>query len=54
LDETRTQALEVHEIDLGTTLCRIDLVIGIDGALYFGTVDGGGGRIVRLSPQKSI
>ena len=48
LDDTRTQALEVHEIDLGGTMCRIDLVVGLDGSLYFGTVDNDGGRIVRI------
>lgn len=54
LDETRTQALEVHEIDLGTAMCRIDLVLGLEGALYFGTVDGEGGRIVRLLPVSGL
>ena len=54
LDETRTQALEVHEIDLGRTMCRIDLVMGLDGTLYFGTVDGEGGRIVRLIPENRL
>jgi glucose/arabinose dehydrogenase len=51
LDELRTRALEVHEIDLGATMCRIDLVLGLDGSLYFGTVDNEGGRIVRLTPE---
>jgi aldose sugar dehydrogenase len=48
LDETRTEALEVHEIDLGETMCRIDLVVGLEGSLFFGTVDNEGGRIVHL------
>jgi len=51
LDETRTEALEVHVIDLGEMMCRIDLVIGLDGSLYFGTVDNEGGRIVRFVPD---
>lgn len=50
LDETRTQVEAVHEIDLGDTTCKLDLVIGRDGGLYFGTVGGGGGVIMRLLP----
>jgi glucose/arabinose dehydrogenase len=50
LDETRTQALEVHKMDLGEASCKLDLVIGLDGSLYFGTVGGGGAVIMRLSP----
>lgn len=49
LDETRTRVLEVHDIDLGQTQCRIDLVQAPDGALLFGTVGSFGGAIMRLS-----
>ena len=51
LDETRTQALEVHEVDLGEDTCKLDLLIGLDGSLYFGTVGGGGAEILRLVPN---
>jgi aldose sugar dehydrogenase len=50
LDETRTQAAEIYEIDLGGQSCKLDLVIGPEGALYFGTVGNGGGIILRLIP----
>lgn len=50
LDETRTQALEIHEIDLGEASCKLDLVISPDDDLYFGTLGGGGSVIMRLLP----
>lgn len=50
LDETRTEVVAIHEIDLGDTTCKLDLVIGPDGGLYFGTVGNGGGMIMRLLP----
>ncbi|MGJ3241103.1 MAG: PQQ-dependent sugar dehydrogenase [Anaerolineae bacterium] len=52
LDETRTQVEAIHEIDLGDTTCKLDLVIGPEGGLYFGTVGSGGGAIMRLLPAK--
>lgn len=53
LDETRTEVISVHEIDLGDTTCKLDLVIGNDGGLYFGTVGNGGGMIMRLLPDEN-
>lgn len=50
LDETRTRVEAVYDINLGGVMCRIDLVVGPDGALYFGTVGEGGGAIMRLVP----
>lgn len=50
LDETRSRPAEVYEIELGSTSCRIDITVGLDGALYFGTVDAGTGAIMRLHP----
>lgn len=50
LDDTRTQALGVFNIELGDTQCRLDLVIGPDNGLYFGTVGDGGGSIMRILP----
>jgi aldose sugar dehydrogenase len=50
LDETRTQALEVFEIDLGDASCKLDLLIGPEGSVYFGTLGGGGSLIMRLLP----
>lgn len=52
LDEARTRITAEHIIDLGGTQCRIDLVVGPDGALYFGTVDADGGAILRLRPAE--
>lgn len=52
LDETRTQVEAVHEIDSGDTTCKLDLLIGPEGGLYFGTVGGGGGVIMRLLPAE--
>ncbi len=51
LNDSGTQALAVHELPLGETGCRIDLVEGPDGALYFGTVEEGSGAIMRLTRQ---
>ena len=53
LDESRTEVIAVHEIDLGDTTCKLDLVIGPDDAFYFGTVGGGGGSIMRMLPGQS-
>lgn len=50
LDEARTRITAVHDIPLGGVKCRIDLVQGIDGSLYFGTVGDFGGAIMRLAP----
>lgn len=50
LNETGTRVESVHDIDLGGVGCRIDLVEGPDGALYFGTVEEGSGAIMRLVP----
>lgn len=50
LSENRTRAEAVHEIDLGGAQCRVDLVIDSQGWLYFGTVNGDGGAIMRLLP----
>lgn len=52
LDESRTEVISVHEIDLGDTTCKLDLVIGNEGGLYFGTVGNGGGVIMRLLPDE--
>jgi aldose sugar dehydrogenase len=52
LDERRTQVVEVHEIDMGDNECRLDLVVGPDGGLYFGSVGDFGGAILRLLPAK--
>lgn len=53
LDETRTEVIAVHEIDLGETTCKLDLVIGPGGEFYFGTVGGGGGSIMRMFPVEN-
>ncbi len=45
-----TKAEAVHKLDLGRVGCRIDLVEGPDGAIYFGTVEAGSGAIMRLVP----
>ena len=37
-------------IDLGDVNCRLDVTVGPEGALYFGTVGGGTGAIYRLLP----
>jgi len=51
LNETRTGIEVVHEMDLGGAQCRVDIVIGPEGGLYFGTVGGDeGGAIMRLLP----
>lgn len=49
LDETGTQVLDIHTLDMGDVGCRIDLVEAPDGALVFGTVEQGSGAIMRLS-----
>lgn len=50
LNETRNKVVSVNRIDLGGATCRVDLVIGPDGGLYFGTVGDFGGAIMRLLP----
>ncbi|MEO1288806.1 MAG: PQQ-dependent sugar dehydrogenase [Chloroflexota bacterium] len=50
LNDDRTQVIALHEIDLGDYTCKLDLVIGLDGEFYFGTVGGGGGVILRMRP----
>lgn len=50
LNDQRTQVEAVYDIDLGDVQCRLDLVAGPDGALYFGTVGEFGGAIMRLRP----
>ncbi len=45
-----TKAEAVHKLDLGSVGCRIDLVEGPDGALYFGTVEANSGAIMRIVP----
>ena len=51
LNDERDAVLAVFPVDLGGVQCRIDLVIGPEGALYFGTVGSGGGAIMRLVPM---
>jgi len=51
LNETRTGIESLHEIDLGTNQCRVDIVVGPEGGLYFGTVGENGGAIMRLIQQ---
>jgi len=48
LNESRTGIEAVYEVDLGAATCRIDLVIGPEGGLYWGTVGGGGAFIMRM------
>ncbi len=50
LNEARTAVISEQLIPLGNATCKLDLVIGADGALYFGTVGQGGGAILRLKP----
>jgi glucose/arabinose dehydrogenase len=50
LDETRLQIETIYDIDTGDTGCRIDLVIGPEGGLYYSTVGDFGGAIMRLVP----
>ncbi|MCU0512565.1 MAG: PQQ-dependent sugar dehydrogenase [Anaerolineae bacterium] len=50
LDETRTQIVNVYTIDLDARGCRLDIVVGPDGGLYYGTVGEFGGAIMRLLP----
>lgn len=50
LDEARTSVAAVHELDLGAAQCRIDIEVGPDGGLYFGTVGEFGGAIMRIVP----
>ncbi len=49
LDESRSRVAERHELDLGGAQCRLDIVVGPDDALYFGTVGTGEGAILRLA-----
>lgn len=50
LDATHTQVEAVHTLDLGGEQCRIDLVVGPEGGLYFGTVSADSGAVMRLRP----
>lgn len=49
LDERRTAVEEFHEMDTGEATCRIDIVVGPDGAFYFSTVSENSGAIYRLA-----
>lgn len=53
LNSTRTGVESVHLIPLGDAKCKLDLLVGADGALYFGTVGAGGGAIMRLRPYEA-
>lgn len=50
LDEARTAVASIHEMPLGDIGCRIDLEVGPEGGLYFGTVGEFGGAIMRILP----
>lgn len=50
LNENRTAAEDIQEIDLGEAQCRIDLAVGPEGGLYFTMVGAEGGAIYRLLP----
>ena len=52
VDLSNGEVIGVYEIDLGSEAdCRIDLVVGPEGGLYFGTVGDEGGAIYRLLPE---
>ncbi|MFW5691105.1 MAG: PQQ-dependent sugar dehydrogenase, partial [Chloroflexota bacterium] len=53
LDETRSQVDAVHLVDLGDASCKIDITVGPEGGLYFGSVGEGNGYIYRLLPADS-
>lgn len=50
LNESRTQVVAERILNLGEATCRIDIVQGPEGGLYFGTVNEGDGAIYRLLP----
>ena len=50
LNEARTQAVSVDTLALGDAQCRIDVITGPDGGLYFSAVNESGGAIYRLTP----
>jgi glucose/arabinose dehydrogenase len=52
LDEKRTSVKAVHELDLGSATCKLDIVVGPEGGLYWGTVSVDGGAIYRLLPER--
>lgn len=52
MNDDHTEVEEVYEIDLGGEQCRIDLVVGPEGGLYFGTVSEDSGAIMRLLPAE--
>ena len=50
LGDGRNRAVFDRPIDLGDVNCRLDVTVGPEGGLYFGTVGGGTGAIYRLLP----
>jgi aldose sugar dehydrogenase len=50
VDETRSRVLDYYPLDLDGVTCKIDITVGPDGALYFGTVGDGDGYIYRIVP----
>lgn len=50
LNETRSSVLETHIIDLGDASCKLDITVGPDGGLYFGSIGDDAGWIYRLFP----
>ena len=50
LNKGRNQVVFDRPVDLGDVLCRIDVAVSPDGAIYFGTVGDEGGAIYRLVP----
>jgi glucose/arabinose dehydrogenase len=52
MNEDHTAVEAVYDIDLGGEECRIDLAVGPEGGLYFGTVSENSGAIMRLLPAK--
>jgi aldose sugar dehydrogenase len=50
LNDARTAIEAVYPVDLGEASCKIDITVGPDGGLYFGTVGDGEGYIYRIVP----
>lgn len=50
LDENRTRVIAEYILDLDGATCRLDLVQGPEGGIYFGTISEGNGAIYRLLP----
>lgn len=50
LNTRRNQVEAEHILDLGDGSCKIDIVVGLEGGLYFTTVADGTGGIYRLLP----